>query len=209
MIMTVLGVVPGRYQVLAIPIHDGPTAESVADEVQRTQADAAAGRICAAAAEAGRSACVLLELLGEFDATNAIQRWTGFKSVAHWLPPTNAPGAINKISSGASRLIRYQRGGTHHRTRHGVRRASTNGAPCASPRLASCEVPLCGLDGEHVAAVASWSEPARRPHPVRVQFVTTARRHAAYYPYRGMARRRVGVRCQGWLHKRNGRCLSS
>jgi hypothetical protein len=44
-----------------------------------------AGRICAAAAEAARSSYVLLELLGEFDATHAIRYWTGFKSLAHWL----------------------------------------------------------------------------------------------------------------------------
>jgi Domain of unknown function (DUF222) len=43
------------------------------------------GRICAAAAEIARSQCVLLELLGEFDAMNAIRYWTDFKSLAHWL----------------------------------------------------------------------------------------------------------------------------
>ncbi len=79
------GVVPGRYPGQAIPIHEGPTPESVAYEEQRAQADALAGRICAAAAEAARSEYLLLELLGEFDATNAIRYWTGFKSLAHWL----------------------------------------------------------------------------------------------------------------------------
>ena len=79
------GVVPGRYPGAAIPIHDGPTPESIADEEQRAQADGLAGRICAAAAEAARSQYVLLELLGEFDALDAIRYWTGFKSLAHWL----------------------------------------------------------------------------------------------------------------------------
>jgi hypothetical protein len=79
------GVVPGRYAGEAIQLHDGPTPQSVADEEQRAHADALAGRICAAAAEAAHSTYTLLELLGEFDATNAIRYWTGFKSLAHWL----------------------------------------------------------------------------------------------------------------------------
>ena len=79
------GVVPGRYPGEAIPIHDGPTPQSVAYEEQRAQADALAGRICAAAAEAACSTYTLLELLGEFDAAGAIRYWTGFKSLAHWL----------------------------------------------------------------------------------------------------------------------------
>ena len=79
------GVVPGRYPGEAIQLHDGPTPESIADEEQRAHADALAGRICAAAAEATRSQYLLLELLGEFDATNSMRHWTGFKSLAHWL----------------------------------------------------------------------------------------------------------------------------
>jgi hypothetical protein len=79
------GVVPGRYPGAAIPIHDGPTPESVAYQEERAQADGLAGRICAAAAEAARSQYVLLELVGEFDAMDAIRYWTGFKSLAHWL----------------------------------------------------------------------------------------------------------------------------
>jgi hypothetical protein len=79
------GVVPGRYPGPAIPIHDGPTPQSVAYKEQREQADALAGRICAAAAEAARSTYTLLELLGEFDAAGAMRYWTGFKSLAHWL----------------------------------------------------------------------------------------------------------------------------
>ena len=79
------GVVPGRYRGAAIPIHEGPTPESVAYQEERAQADGLAGRICAAAAEAARSQYVLLELLGEFDAAGGIRYWTGFKSLAHWL----------------------------------------------------------------------------------------------------------------------------
>jgi hypothetical protein len=79
------GVVPGRYAGEAIPIHDGPTPQSIADEEQRRRADGLAGRISAAAADAARSEYQLLELLGEFDAMNAIRYWNDFKSLAHWL----------------------------------------------------------------------------------------------------------------------------
>jgi Domain of unknown function (DUF222) len=79
------GVVPGRYAGEAIPIHDGPTPQSIADEEQRRRADGLAGRISAAAADAARSEYRLLELLGEFDAMNGIRYWNDFKSLAHWL----------------------------------------------------------------------------------------------------------------------------
>jgi hypothetical protein len=79
------GVVPGRYAGEAIPIHDGPTPQSIADEEQRRQADRLAGRISAAAADAARSEYLVLKLLGEFDAMNAIRYWNDFKSLAHWL----------------------------------------------------------------------------------------------------------------------------
>jgi hypothetical protein len=75
------GVVPGRYAGAAIPIHDGPTSQSVAYEQERARADGLAGRIRAAAAEAARSQYLLLELLGELDATGAIRHWNGFKVV--------------------------------------------------------------------------------------------------------------------------------
>jgi hypothetical protein len=78
-------VVPGRYAGEAIPIHDGPTPQQIIDAEQRGQADGLAGRICAAAADAARCQYVLLELLGEFDATNAMRYWRDFKSLAHWL----------------------------------------------------------------------------------------------------------------------------
>jgi Domain of unknown function (DUF222) len=79
------GAVPGRYAGEAIRLHDGPTPQAVAYEEQRAEADALAGRICAAAADAARSQSALLELLGEFDALGAIRYWTDFKSLAHWL----------------------------------------------------------------------------------------------------------------------------
>jgi Domain of unknown function (DUF222)/HNH endonuclease len=79
------GVVPGRYAGEAIPIHEGPTPQQVAYEGQRSQAGELAGRICAVAADAARSQCVLLELLAEFDAIGGLKHWSGFKSLAHWL----------------------------------------------------------------------------------------------------------------------------
>src|SRR5215207_2161245 len=79
------GVVPGRYAGEAIRLHEGPTAQQLVYEQEKVQADGLAGRICAAAADAARSQYVLLELLGEFDAINAIRYWTDFKSLTHWL----------------------------------------------------------------------------------------------------------------------------
>jgi hypothetical protein len=67
------GVIPGRYAGEPIRIHEGPTPQQVAYEEQRADADALAGRICAAAAEATRSQYRLLELVGEFDAMDAIR----------------------------------------------------------------------------------------------------------------------------------------
>ena len=79
------GVVPGRYAGEAIRLYEGPTPWQGASEHERAQADGLAGRICAAAADAARSAYTLLELLGEFDAMGAIRYWNDFKSLAHWL----------------------------------------------------------------------------------------------------------------------------
>ena len=79
------GVVPGRYAGEAIPIHDEPTPQQIIDAEQRVHADGLAGRICAAAADAACCQYVLLELLGEFDAMNAMRYWRDFKSLAHWL----------------------------------------------------------------------------------------------------------------------------
>ena len=66
-------------------MYDGPTPQAVAYEEGRSHADALAGRICAAAADAARAQFILLELLGEFDAVGGIKHWSGFKSLAHWL----------------------------------------------------------------------------------------------------------------------------
>ena len=44
-----------------------------------------AGKIAAAAALSAQASATLLELVGEFEATNAVQFWTEVKSVAHWL----------------------------------------------------------------------------------------------------------------------------
>jgi hypothetical protein len=79
------GVVPGRYSGEAIRIHDGATPQQLAEEQQRAQADALAGKICAAAADTARSQYRLLELVGEFDAVGAIRYWNDVKSLAHWL----------------------------------------------------------------------------------------------------------------------------
>jgi hypothetical protein len=80
-----LGVVPGRYSGGPILLHEGPTPQQEARAAERAEADALAGRLCAAAAVAARSECELLELVGEFDATGAVRFWTDVKSVAHWL----------------------------------------------------------------------------------------------------------------------------
>jgi len=79
------GVVPGRYAGGPIVLHQGPTPQQTEREVERAQADALAGRLCAAAAAAARSECELLELVGEFDASGAVRWWADVKSVAHWL----------------------------------------------------------------------------------------------------------------------------
>lgn len=74
----------GRYAGRPIVLHAGPTPQQVEVARQRAEADALAGRICAAAV-AARSECELLELVGAFDASGAIRWWTDVKSVAHWL----------------------------------------------------------------------------------------------------------------------------
>ncbi len=79
------GVVPGRYAGGPIVLHAGPTPQQVERAAERAEADALAGRVCAAAAVAARSECELLELVGEFDASGAVRFWTDVKSVAHWL----------------------------------------------------------------------------------------------------------------------------
>jgi hypothetical protein len=80
-----LGVLPGRYAELSIRLHDCPTPQQQERDTARQAADALAGRIGAAAALSAQSECTLLELIGEFDATNAIRFWTDVKSLTHWL----------------------------------------------------------------------------------------------------------------------------
>lgn len=79
------GVLQGRYPGEAVRLHVGPTPQQTAVAAERAAADALAGRICAAAAMAARTECQLLELIGEFDAVQAVRWWTGVKSLAHWL----------------------------------------------------------------------------------------------------------------------------
>jgi hypothetical protein len=92
------GVIPGRYAGESIRISAGPTPQEVAYEKDKAHADGLAGRICAAAADTARSTCTLLELVGEFDASNAIRFWTDVKSVAHWLSwaCSMSPGAARE-----------------------------------------------------------------------------------------------------------------
>ena len=105
------GVVPGRYAGEAIRLHVGPTPQQMASEQEKAQADGLAGRICAAAADAARSQYVLLELLGEFDASNAVRFWTDFKSLAHWLSWSCAmtPGVAREHVRVAKALRRMPR----------------------------------------------------------------------------------------------------
>ena len=55
------------------------------EELDCPDAEALGGKICAAAGLAAQSECQLLELIGEFDAGNAVRWWDGVKSLAHWL----------------------------------------------------------------------------------------------------------------------------
>ena len=77
--------VPGRYAGGPVVLHPGPTPQQVERDDERAEADALAGRLCATAAVAARAECELLELVGEFDASDAVRFWADVKSVAHWL----------------------------------------------------------------------------------------------------------------------------
>ncbi|HEY5821183.1 MAG TPA: DUF222 domain-containing protein, partial [Propionibacteriaceae bacterium] len=55
------------------------------NDVDCATAEALSGKICTAAGLAAQSKCQLLELIGEFDAGNAVRWWDGVKSLAHWL----------------------------------------------------------------------------------------------------------------------------
>lgn len=54
-------------------------------ELDCAAAEVLGGRICAAAALNAQAQCQLLDLIGEFDAGNAVRWWDGIKSLAHWL----------------------------------------------------------------------------------------------------------------------------
>jgi hypothetical protein len=63
--------------------HDTP--QQVEYAAAKSAADALAGRIAAAAALSAQASATLLELVGEFEETNALRFWVEVKSVAHWL----------------------------------------------------------------------------------------------------------------------------
>ncbi|MBA8796266.1 hypothetical protein FHX74_003919 [Friedmanniella endophytica] len=57
----------------------------MSDAAERDRADELAGRICVAASLSAQSEAQLLELIGEFDALDAVRWWDGVRSLAHWL----------------------------------------------------------------------------------------------------------------------------
>lgn len=61
------------------------TDEAAGVPLDESAADALAGKICAAASVAAQSECRLLELIGAFDAGDAVRWWDGVSSLAHWL----------------------------------------------------------------------------------------------------------------------------
>lgn len=102
---------PGRYAGPVIAVHSGLTPQQAALAEEQADANALAGQICAAAAMSAQSDCQLLELIGEFDATDAIRWWTDVKSLAHWL------GWACSMSPGVAR--------EHVRVAKGLRRMPT------------------------------------------------------------------------------------
>jgi hypothetical protein len=80
-----VGVIPGRYAGEPIRIHEGPTPQQIAYAKAKSAADGLAGKIAVAAALSAQASATLLELVGEFDATNAVRFWTEVRSAAHWL----------------------------------------------------------------------------------------------------------------------------
>lgn len=61
--------------------------DEVADlaEMDCATSEALGGKICAAAGLAAQADAQLIELIGEFDAGNAVRWWQGVTSLAHWL----------------------------------------------------------------------------------------------------------------------------
>jgi hypothetical protein len=66
-------VLPGRYAGGPLKLVVGPTEAEAARAAERARADALAGQICTAASASAQSTCALLELIGEFDAENAVR----------------------------------------------------------------------------------------------------------------------------------------
>jgi 5-methylcytosine-specific restriction endonuclease McrA len=89
-------------------------------------AEALGGRICAAAAQTAQAECQLLELIGEFDAGNAVRWWDGVSSLAHWLSwaCSMAPGTARE----------------HVRVARALRRMPTTRAAFAEGRLSYSKV---------------------------------------------------------------------
>lgn len=61
------------------------TSADKKDALDCAAAEALGGQICTAASLSAQSECQLLELIGEFDAGNAVRWWAGVTSLAHWL----------------------------------------------------------------------------------------------------------------------------
>lgn len=119
------GVVPGRYAGKPIQIHSRPTPEQIAHAESKSAADGLAGKIAAAASLSAQASAVLLELVGEFDATGAVRFWTEVKSVALGdLRPGEALGASS--------------------LRCGPRRNSSRGMPYASSVPLDVQAPRPG-----------------------------------------------------------------
>ena len=79
--MTVMSVTAVSTSVGSVGIstdHDG-------GELDCATAEALGGQICTAASLSAQSECQLLELIGQFDAGNAVRWWSGVTSLAHWL----------------------------------------------------------------------------------------------------------------------------
>ena len=118
--------VPGRYARGPIVLHEGLTPQEGQRAAERAEADALAGRLCAAAAVAARSGCELLERVGEFDASGAVRFWADVKSVAHWL------GWACSMTPGVAR--------EHERVARALRRMPAVRAAFAEGRLSYAKV---------------------------------------------------------------------
>jgi hypothetical protein len=165
-------------------IHGGLTLEQQQVVEDRAEADVLAGRICAAAAMAARSDCQLLELVGEFDATDAVRWWTDIASVAHWLSWTCS------MSPGVAR--------EHVRVARALRRMPTVHAAFGQGRLSYSKV-------REVTRVVDLVEEARL---CELALTATAARLARMISaYRGCSGRRLAQqqkRSVGWRTRDDG-----